>query len=88
MQTALHLLSFDLTELSNYMVRQIQENPSLEYVPPVRPPQDFAREVRIHYRPSAEDPDRDPGDTAAPETAYDDLEQQLRLSGLDETLLA
>gem|GEM_PF-1432864 len=83
MQTALQLLSFDLTELSAYMTRQIQENPSLEYVPPVRPPQDFAQEVRIRYRPSSSDPDRDPGDTAAPETAYDDLEQQLRLAGID-----
>ena len=40
MQTALHLLSCDLAELSEYMARQIQENPSLEYVPPVRSPQE------------------------------------------------
>ena len=83
MTTALRLLSFDLTEMSEYMTRQIQENPSLEYVPPVRSPQDFARKVRIHYSAALDDPDRDPGETAAPETAYADLEQQLRLSGLD-----
>lgn len=84
MQTALHLLSCDLTELSEYMVRQIQENPSLEYIPPVRSPQDYAQKVRIHYSASMDDPDRDPGETAAPETAYADLEQQLRLSELNK----
>ncbi len=83
MQTALHLLSCDLPELSEYMVRQIQENPSLEYMPPVRSPQDYAQKVRIHYSASMDDPDRDPGETAAPETAYADLEQQLRLAELD-----
>ena len=83
MTAALRLLSFDLTEMSEYMTRQIQENPSLEYVPPIRSPQDFASKVRIHYSVSMDDPDRDPGETAAPETAYADLEQQLRLSGLD-----
>ena len=84
MQTALHLLSCDLAELSEYMARQIQENPSLEYVPPVRSPQDYAQRVRVHYSASMDDPDRDPGETAAPETAYADLEQQLRLSVLDK----
>ena len=84
MQIALHLLSCDLTELSEYMVRQIQENPSLEYIPPVRSPQDYAQKVRIHYSASMDDPDRDPGETAAPETAYADLEQQLRLSELNK----
>ena len=83
MQTALHLLSCDLNELSDYMARQIQENPSLEYIPPVRSPQDYAQKVRIHYSAAMDDPDRDPGETAAPETAYADLEQQLRLAGLD-----
>ena len=83
MTTALRLLSMDLGEMSEYMNRQIQENPSLEYVPPVRSPQDFARKVRIHYSSALDDPDRDPGETAAPETAYADLEQQLRLAGLD-----
>ena len=83
MQTALHLLSCDLTELSVYIGRQVQENPSLEYIPPVRSPQDYARSVRIHYKSSMDDPDHDPGETAAPETAYADLEQQLRLAGLE-----
>ena len=83
MTTALRLLSFDLQEMSEYMNRQIQDNPSLEYVPPRRSPQDFARQVRIHYSAAMDDPDRDPGEAAAPETAYADLEQQLRLSGLD-----
>ncbi len=83
MATSLRLLAFDLQEMSEYMARQIQENPSLEYVPPVRSPQDFARNVRIHYSSAADDPDRDPGETAAPETAYADLEQQLRLAELD-----
>ena len=73
MTTALRLLSFDLTEMSEYMTRQIQENPSLEYVPPVRSPQDFVSRVRIHYSASMDDPDRDPGETAAPETAYADM---------------
>ena len=60
MTTALRLLSFDLQEMSEYMNRQIQDNPSLEYVPPRRSPQDFARQVRIHYSAAMDDPDRDP----------------------------
>ena len=86
MTTALRLLSFDLQEMSEYMARQIQENPSLEYVPPLRSPQDFAQKVRVHYSTALDDPDRDPGELPAPETAYADLEQQLRLMGLDRNV--
>lgn len=83
LQTAIRLLSFDLDGLSDYMYKQVQENPSLEYVPPVRSPQDYAERVRIHYRGGRGETSREPGDAAAPETAFADLEQQLRLAGLD-----
>ena len=83
LQTVIHLLSLDLDGLSEYMLRQIQENPALEYVPPVRSAQDYAVQVRTRYRSSRgnyESPD-----LASPtDTTMEDLEQQLHLSGLDE----
>ena len=83
LQTVIRLLSLDLDGLSEYMLRQIQENPALEYVPPVRSAQDYAVQVRTRYRSSRgnyESPD-----LASPtDTTMEDLEQQLHLSGLDE----
>ena len=78
LQTALRLLTMDLDGLSEYLARQVQENPALEYVPPARSPQDYARIVRTRWR-GGEGRQEDP---AAPVTAYEDLEEQLRLSDL------
>ena len=50
MQTALHLLSMDLIELSEYLLRAVQENPALEYVPPVKSPMDYAIRIRTRFR--------------------------------------
>ncbi len=84
MQTALHLLSMDLMELSQYMAKAIQENPALEYVPPVRSAMDYAVQVKTRFRSSrAADEDDGEAETASPVTVLDDLAQQLRLSGYD-----
>lgn len=83
LQTAIHLLSLDLDGLREYMLRAVQENPALEYVPPQKSPQDYAMQVKTRFRSSLGDA-RD-ADIAAPnETPMEDLEQQLRLSGLDD----
>ena len=82
MQTALHLLSMDLIELSEYLLRAVQENPALEYVPPVKSPMDYAIRVRTRFRGGNGDPSEDgPAEPASPVMMLDDLEQQLRLSG-------
>ncbi len=82
MQTALHLLSMDLIELSEYLLRAVQENPALEYVPPVKSPMDYAIRVRTRFRGGTTDPSEDgPAEPASPVMMLDDLEQQLRLSG-------
>ena len=84
MQAALHLLSMDLIELSDYMLKAVQENPALEYVPPVKSPMDFAIRVRTRFRGGIIDPSEDgPAEPASPVMMLDDLEQQLRLSGYD-----
>lgn len=82
LQTAIHLLSLDLDDLSQYMLRAVQENPALEYVPPQKSAQDYAMLVKTRYRGSRGD--LSASDLAAPvDTAMEDLEQQLRLSGID-----
>ena len=83
LQTVIHLLSLDLDGLSEYMLRAVQENPALEYVPPQKSAQDYAIQVKTRFRGSRGD--YSGSDLAAPtDTAMEDLEQQLRLSGLDD----
>lgn len=81
-QTAIHLLSLDLSGLSAEMQKAVQENPALEYVPPKRSLQDYVAHVRTYYRGGRAEQGHAP-ETAAPRTPMADLEQQLRLSGLD-----
>ncbi|MBQ9197237.1 MAG: RNA polymerase factor sigma-54 [Clostridia bacterium] len=83
LQTIIHLLSLDLDGLSEYMLRAVQENPALEYVPPQKSAQDYAMQVKTRFRGGRGD--YDGSDRAAPaDTAMEDLEQQLHLSGLDD----
>lgn len=83
LQTAIHLLSLDLDGLSAEMQKTIQENPALEYVPPQKSAQDYAMLVKTRYRASrSERPGADI--PASTDTVLEDLEQQLRLSGLDD----
>ena len=81
LQTAIHLLSLDLTGLAGELQRAVQENPALEYVPPKKSLQDYAELVKTHYRGGRADGRT--AEAAAPRTQMADLEQQLRLSGLD-----
>ena len=82
LQTAIHLLSLDLDGLSDYMLKAVQENPALEYVPPQKSAQDYALQVKTRFRGGR-------GEysgfdiPASADTALEDLEQQLHLSGLD-----
>ena len=46
LQTAIHLLSMDLDSLSEYMLKAVQENPALEYVPARKSAHDYAMQVR------------------------------------------
>lgn len=89
LQTAIHLLSLDLDGLSEFMLKAFQENPALEYVPPQKTAQDYAMMVKTRYRSSRSDArESDILDHAASsETMLEDLEQQLRLSMLDDTTL-
>ena len=84
LQTAIHLLSLDLDELSSEMQKAIQENPALEYVPPQKSAQDYAMLVKARYRGSRGDYSS-PDTAAATDTAMEDLEQQLRMCGLDNS---
>ena len=83
LQTVVHLLSLDLDGLSEYMLHAVQENPALEYVPPQRSVQDYVMQVKTRFRAGR----GGIGETdmaVSSDTTMDDLEQQLRLSGLDE----
>ena len=80
LQTAIHLLSLDLDGLSAEVQRALQENPALEYVPPVKSLQDYAQMVKTRYRGGGEGGARE---AASPRTVLEELEQQLRLSGLE-----
>lgn len=84
LQTAIHLLSLDLDGLSDYMQKAIQENPALEYVPPQKSAQDYAMLVRFRYRGSRGDYYGSADTAASANTVLEELEQQLRLSGLDD----
>lgn len=83
LQMVIHLLSLDLDGLREYMLNAVQENPALEYVPPRKSAQDYAMQVKTRFRSSRGD-FGSPELTAATDTAMEDLEQQLRLSGLDD----
>ena len=86
LQIAIHLLSLDLDGLSEYMLQAVQENPALEYVPPQKSAQDYAMQVKTRFRGSLGDYSG-PDATSPTDTTMEDLEQQLRLSGLDETTI-
>lgn len=83
LQTAIHLLSLDLDGLSDYMLKAVQENPALEYVPPQKSAQDYAMLVRTRYRGGRGEYTA-PDIPAAADTQMEELEQQLHLSGLDD----
>ena len=88
LQTVIHLLSMDLDELSEYMLKVVQENPALEYVPPRKSAQDYAMQVRARYTGGGYSGEGTGRETAAPsDTGIEDLEQQLRLSRLDEVTI-
>lgn len=82
-QTAIHLLSMDLDDLTGELSRAIAENPALEYVPPKKSFRDYAELVKTRYHGGRGEAGYIP-ETAAPRTQRSELEQQLRLSGLDD----
>lgn len=72
----------DLDDLSEQLQKAVEENPALEYLPPQKSVQDSVMQVRTHHRVG-----RGEGpipEVAAPENTIEDLEQQLRLSALDD----
>lgn len=83
LQTAIRLLSLDLDGLSGELQAATQENPALEYVPPRKSLQDFASLVRTRYHGGVPEGASAP-EAASTRTVMEDLEQQLRLSGLDD----
>lgn len=84
LQESIHLLSFDLFELNDYLTKAVQENPALEYVPAARSPQDYALQLRTRFRSSrASAQEAHPIDAPQPVTMMEDLEEQLRFAGLD-----
>ena len=82
LQAAIHLLSLDLDDLSGELQAATQENPALEYVPPRKSLQDYVALVRTRYHAARGD-SASRSEAAAPRTQMAELEQQLRLSGLD-----
>lgn len=87
LQTVIHLLSLDLDDLSGEMQKAVQENPALEFVPPRKSVQDYALMVKSRYRGGRGEAGGKPDIPAAGDTMLSDLEQQLRLSGLEENVL-
>ena len=83
LQTAIHLLSLDLDGLSDALQKAVQDNPALEYVPPKKSLQDYAQLVKTRYHGGAADTSGAP-EPASPRAVMEDLEQQLRLGGLDD----
>ncbi len=72
----------DLDDLSEQLQKAVDENPALEYLPPQKSVHDYVIQVRAHHRVSrGEAPIPE---VAAPENTIEDLEQQLRLSALDD----
>ena len=87
LQTVIHLLSLDLDDLSCEMQKAVQENPALKFVPPQKSAQDYALMVKSRYRCGRGEADGMPDIPDAGDTVLSDLEQQLRLSGLEENVL-
>ena len=86
MQTAIHLLSLDLDALSGELQRAVQENPALEYVPARKSQLDYAELVKTRWRGGRGTAESAP-EPASPRAVKEELEQQLRLSGLDAQTL-
>ena len=86
LQQTIHLLSLDRDELSDYMYKQVQENPALEYVPPEKSAHDYAAMVRTRSggRAGIAGEGRQ---IVSRITRMEELEQQLRLEGLPEKVL-
>ncbi len=84
LQTAIHLLSLDLDGLSECIQKAVQENPALEYVPPKKSVHDYATLLKTRYHGSRGGYAAGAETAAAEETVMEELEQQLRLSGLDK----
>ena len=83
LQIVIHLLSLDLDGLNDYMLRAVQENPALEYVPPQKSALDYAMQVKTRFGGGTGNYSG-PDVAASTDTTMEDLEQQLRLSGLDD----
>lgn len=84
MQTVIHLISMDLDDLSEHLQKAVEENPALEYLPPKKSAHDYAMQVRASRR--VRGGEYAAPDVAAPENTLEELEQQLRLAGLDEEI--
>lgn len=82
MQTVIGLLSMDLDDLSEHLQKAVEENPALEYVPPKKSTVDATMRVRTGNAAQPGEPRT--LDVPAPENTLSDMEQQLRLSGLDD----
>ena len=89
LQRSIRFLSMDQEGLSEEIRKAVQENPALEYVQPQSAIQDYTVTVKSHYYgKKGGNGDFDQAELAAAEkTQMDDLEQQLRLSGLDSVTL-
>lgn len=84
LQAVIHLLPLDLEGLSDEMQKAVQENPALEYVPPQKSVQDYTMMVKTRYHSGRGAEHAAAEQAASAETVMEDLEQQLRLSGLDD----
>lgn len=84
MQTVIGMLSMDLDDLSEQLQKAVEENPALEYLPPKKSAVDFAVHVRTKNSPHTGEPRV--LDVPAPENTLNDMEQQIRLSGLDDAV--
>lgn len=83
LQTTIHLLSCDLDELNDEIQKAVQENPALAFEPPKKGMEDVSVRVKTRLH-SARESYGDYEPAAASMTTMEDLEQQLRLSDLDE----
>jgi RNA polymerase sigma-54 factor len=78
MQTIIHLLSLDYESLAEYMAKAVEENPALEYVPPVKSPMELTRFYSRTIKAPADYDWRT--NIPNPVNPLMDLEEQLRLS--------
>lgn len=85
MQTVIRLLSLGLDGVSDFMLKAIQENPALEFVPAQKSPQDYAVQVKTRFRSrKGVDADDLPEPEDITDRTMDDLTQQVRLSNLPD----